>query len=56
MVNTIITNQPRITKESVIYEGNGLIINFISLLAVFGIYNDFIEFHKTQSSTKMNLV
>ena len=37
MANAIITNHFRITKKSVILEGNGLIINFISLLVVFGI-------------------
>ena len=39
MVNAIIINPFRITKECAMLEGNGLIINFISLLVVFGIYS-----------------
>ena len=36
---TIIINHFRITKECAILEGNGLIIIFMSLFTVFGIYS-----------------
>ena len=39
MVNAILINHFRMTKESAMLEGNGLIINFTSLLVVFGIYS-----------------